>query len=342
MNINYDLNKILAAIEEINTKKKNKTISPVSKNIINVKEHTSTNEGVLPNTEKLILEAEKHSNNFKKNTLVLETRNEDVLILDKEYNEENSEVFNSEQINNNIIDNLYLSLSKKVKKNTLKTIYELHQKINYLEKKVEFLNINNINENYSESTDNSKLSEDEHLITNEHLISEEHLINADSLEEHEGNLIDKQENDLSEDTIKTLKLQNSLIKNLEKNEEKLRLKIVDLEQDITLLTNNKINITHDNTSNKNENNLKQSASKIKQESIFYKENYERLVVENSDIKKKLLNAKKQISVFEQNIEELEDCLKNLNNILSKNSIIKINELSSKEPLVLVSSDKNQE
>ena len=57
---------------------------------------------------------------------------------------------------------------------------------------------------------------------------------------------------------------------------------------------------------------------------------------------KLLNAKKQISVFEQNIKELEDCLKNLNNILSKNSIIKINELSSKEPLVLVSSEKNQE
>ena len=130
MNINYDLNNILAAIEEINTKKKNKTISPVSKNIINVKEHTSTNDGVLPNTEKLILEAEKHSKNFKKNTLVLETRNEDVLILDKEYNEENSEVSNSEQINNNIIDNLYLSLSKKVKKNTLKTIFDLHKQIN--------------------------------------------------------------------------------------------------------------------------------------------------------------------------------------------------------------------
>ena len=342
MNINYDVNNILAAIEEINTKKKKKTISSVSKNIINVKEYTATSEGVLPNTEKLILEAEKHSKNFKKNTLILETKNEDILILDKEHSEENSEVSNSEEINNNIIDDLYLSLSKKVKKNTLKTIYDLHQKIHYLEKKVESLNINNKNENFSESTNNSKPSEDEHLINNEDLINEEHLINAAFSEEKEGNLTDKQENNLTEDTIKTLKLQNSLIKDLEKNEEKLRLKIVDLEHDITLLSNNKINSTHDNTLNKSENDLKKSASKIEQESIFYRENYERLAVENNDIKKKLLNTKKQISVFEQNIKELEECLKNLNNVLSKNSIIQINELSSKEPLVLVSSDKNQE
>ena len=40
---------------------------------------------------------------------------------------------------------------------------------------------------------------------------------------------------LTRDVIETLKLQESLIKNFEKNEEKLRLKIVDLEQDKILL-----------------------------------------------------------------------------------------------------------
>ena len=42
---------------------------------------------------------------------------------------------------------------------------------------------------------------------------------------------------LSETTINTLRLQDKLIKNFEKEEEKLRIKIVDLEQDISILNN---------------------------------------------------------------------------------------------------------
>ena len=47
---------------------------------------------------------------------MLTTLTEDVLILDKEYNEQNLAIFNLEEIKLNIIDNLYSSLSKKVKK----------------------------------------------------------------------------------------------------------------------------------------------------------------------------------------------------------------------------------
>ena len=99
MNNTYDLKSILTAIEELNVKKK-KTTSLAPSNINKIKENTSLalsninkikkktsiNDGILPITEKLILEAEKYSQNIKKDFLVLKVSNEDVLILDKEYN----------------------------------------------------------------------------------------------------------------------------------------------------------------------------------------------------------------------------------------------------------------
>ena len=136
-----------------------------------------------------------------------------------------------------------------------------------------------------------------------------------------------------------MKQQNSLIKKFENNEEKLRLKIVDLEQSITLPGNKTINFDHNISLNRKENELSDPISKTKSESIFYRDNYERLIIENNDIKKKLVNAKKQIVDFEKNIKELENAFKNLSNILSKNSIIKLNE-PPKDSSTFVSSEEN--
>ena len=66
MNNVYDLNSILSAIEDINSKQKKKSILFVSNSTNKIKENTSLNEGVLPITEKLILEAEEHSKKAKK------------------------------------------------------------------------------------------------------------------------------------------------------------------------------------------------------------------------------------------------------------------------------------
>ena len=148
--------------------------------------------------------------------------------------------------------------------------------------------------------------------------------------------------------IETLKLQDSLIKNFEKNEEKLHLKITDLEQDLSIfkkkktnhnknlsdnvileLTNNldgqikEANIASNIAVNKAENLTDQFQSKILSETSFYRENYERLVVENNEIKKRFKNLKEQITTLEETIKEFESVINNLNNILSKNSIIKL-------------------
>jgi hypothetical protein len=357
MNDTYNLNSILNAIEEINTKKKKKAISLTLDNNNKIKEAISLTldnndktkedvlniEGVLPITEKLILEAEEHAKKFKNNPLVLETSTEDVLILDKEYSEQNLEIYNLEEIKLNIIDDLYSSLSKKVKKNTLKVIFDLRKQINDLEKEIEVLKINKRDEDYTQDTYTSTLNENnEHLINEDNFkLNEEHLINEDNFELNEGHLSNEVENSLSEDTIKTLRSQNSLIKKFENNEEKLLLKIVSLEQDITLLGKKKINIGHNLASSEKNTDLDNLKSKTEYESIFYRENYERLVIENNDIKKKLINAKEQIIVFEKNIEELNSAFENLNNILSKNSIIKLSD-TMKDSSIFLSSDQSSQ
>jgi len=61
-----------------------------------------------------------------------------------------------------------------------------------------------------------------------------------------------------------------------------------------------------------------------------------VIIDNDDLKKKLSISKERIIIFEKNIKELETAFDNLNNILSKNSIIKLNEQPSKNPSDLVS------
>ena len=83
------------------------------------------------------------------------------------------------------------------------------------------------------------------------------------------------------------------------------------------------NIASNIAVNKAENLTDQFQSKILSETSFYRENYERLVVENNEIKKRFKNLKEQITTLEETIKEFESVINNLNNILSKNSIIKL-------------------
>ena len=130
MNKIYDINSILSAIEEINNKSDKEPISLVKDNYNKNKKDSNFNDDLLPTTEKLILEAEEHSKKKTKLTVltttaeehskkenklsVLTTTTEDVLILNNEYYESNLETSNSEEIKQNIIDDLYSSLSKKI------------------------------------------------------------------------------------------------------------------------------------------------------------------------------------------------------------------------------------
>jgi hypothetical protein len=359
MNNTYNLSSILDAIREINEKKKKKITPFVPKVVDKPKEDLLSNTGVLPITENLILEAEEHAKKFKNDSLVLQTKEEDILILNKEYDEQALETIDFESIKKNIIDDLYSSLSKKVKKNTLKTIFDLRQKINDLEKKIESLKFNKVDEDLIQDNNiNSSGNKDyfikeddlqnreEHLINEDNTEDKEYLTNEDNTEDkeyltNEDNTEDKEyltneDNDnLPDSIIKTLKLQNSLIKKLERNEEKLLLKIVDLEQDLSLLGNKKISIDK-NASEDSIRELKnnfdnqietpdQQNSKTERELIFFKENYEQMIIKNNEVNIKLSNSQERIIIFEKNIKELKEGFENLSNILSKNFVIKLND-----------------
>ena len=189
--------------------------------------------------------------------------------------------------------------------------------------------------------------DDEYLINEENnktLIREEgnkRLINKESSENFENDkelllnedndryLNDETQKNLSNVKIKTPKIQNLIIKDFEKNEEKLRFKITDLEQEISVLKQKKTESNKtvpDNNHIEIKNNFDKqikdlniihnlSIEKKVNESFFYKENYERLVIDNHNINKKLVNTRNQIIVFEQNINELKHAFKNLNKIL---------------------------
>ena len=346
MNSIYDLKSILNAVEEINTKTKEKFISSTINNAEKIKKNKLTNDAILPITEKIILEAEEHSKKIKINvistkesiplakksflesknklsefenkTLILTPSVEEVLILDKEYNADNLE-----EIKLNVINDLYSSLSQKVKKNTLKIIFDLRKKIHDLEKEIEAISVNKTDQDFAQDINIDSVNEDK-----------EHLINEKASDE-DDHLINQEDTDLSESTIKTLKIQNSLIKNFERSEKKFRLKIVDLEQNITILTNKKTNFNkniHNEAIEFNENILinktvssHQDNFNTQSELYFFKKNYEKLIIENDSLKKKLSISKERVIKFEKNIKELETAFENLNNILSKNSITKLNE-----------------
>ena len=250
MHNSYDLNNILEAIESINQgqiKKNNFIESNKSKDIKEEKEIITVSDGILPSTEKIILEAELYSSKIKKSSSIQTTLPEDVLILNEEYNEKNLNTFDLNKIKLNIIDDLYSSLSKKVKKKTLKTIFDLHKKIRELKKQIEVSKINASSDNITQvsSKKNLKINDDDLKKNKEHLINEEPLINKENLEQEKEHLInedseylltEQNNNNLSKEIIETLKLQNLIIKRHEKNEEKLRFQITDLEQDITILS----------------------------------------------------------------------------------------------------------
>jgi hypothetical protein len=225
MNDSYDLNSILNAIEDINSIKKKQIYYNEKKEVEKIKKKNSPNNEVLPITEKLILEAEEHSNNLKKINLNKPITTNDILVLNNEYKEQNLDLIDLEEIKIGIINDLYSSLSKKIKKNTLKTIFDLRHKINTLEKENKILKIDEKNKLFvpADSTVNDK----EHFINEENFNSDSEFFNENP------------NNNLSDEIIKTLEFQEKRIKKFESNEETLRLQIVDLEQDLNLLKKNK-------------------------------------------------------------------------------------------------------
>jgi|TARA_B100001093_G_scaffold290978_2_gene277838 hypothetical protein len=144
---------------------------------------------------------------------------------------------------------------------------------------------------------------------------------------------------IENDQIITLRIQ---IKNLKDSERKLLSQIDDLQKEVILLKKKNFNVQAQNAPQNSPDNtretlksiylqvekqkkvfleLKIHSTKIERDSSVYKENYERLVVENHELKNRLKITKEQIVSHETNKNELLTALDQLNEILSKNNIV---------------------
>ena len=136
--------------------------------------------------------------------------------------------------------------------------------------------------------------------------------------------------------------QKDKIKNLDETVKKLRAQIIDLKKNETLLSkennnSNAFNESENFISNTKENlksiysqvekqkyfflELKEHSIKIKRDSAVYKENYERLVIENNELKTRLKITKEQITDYETNKKNLLSALDHLNEILLKSNVV---------------------
>ena len=135
---------------------------------------------------------------------------------------------------------------------------------------------------------------------------------------------------------------NNKIKNLEETKKKLLVQIEYLKKDKPLLSKTD-SIAKEREGLKSfENNTKENLKfiykqvekqkqlflelelksiKIERESKVYKENYERLIIENNELKTRLKITKEQIVNYETNKLDLLSALNQLNEILSKSNIV---------------------
>ena len=265
----------------------------------------------------------------------------------------------AEEYKKKIINNtsqIDLTLNKKETskiKDFDKVFFDLKLKIKDLEKKLTNLEL----EKKQSLTENILILEDE-------VLEPSKVLDKSMTDVTES--LSKDNNALSLEVVTSLKIQDDTIRVLKEQikkfkhtEDKLRLQLLDLEQDKSILlkkvpkfteTNNYktfVDITKQNLKsiyNHVENqkkiftDLKKNLIKNEYSFFFYKENYENLIIENNEIKKKLSNTKQQVEAFEEIKKELVLTFKNFNNVLSKNSIIKLNESFSKITTKLVSSD----
>ena len=292
MHESNNISNILNAVNEINNrpiKRKDRIESFKNQKLI-----LSEDLPLAPDVDKIITEAE----NYKKKSPL----NVDPLII-------------KEKSSNNKPDNNKTFEEIKNNKNTLKIILNLNLKIKDLEKKLE----------------NFQVQKEQTLNENKLILKDEFVESSKTS---------------SPSTI----LPNEIIQNFKNTEERLRTQIIDLEQDKTILLKKaeKFEVGNDYKTILNDTkeslktiynqvekqksfflSLKNHSIKTERDFNFYKENYEKLIIENNDVKKKLLNTMQKVESFEEIKKELAYIFENFNNVLSKNSIVKLNESFSK-------------
>ena len=192
----YNIQSILTAVDDLNKKKrvpktvKSTPIVTQTKEIETKKPLPVTPQDIPPAVDKMILEAEQ-------------------FLKQKEVKEVNEEVVQEKEVPSKVIDEIYNKLSKKVNKSSLKTIVDLHLRIEDLE---------------------SQLQASEKIIVTPPKIDQEKLKKISNKDLFKKEIVQSLE--IQDATIEQL---NTRLQRYKETEEKLRMQLIDLEQDNTIL-----------------------------------------------------------------------------------------------------------
>ena len=347
----YSIDEIIAASEEILTRKKTptKTIIDIdhAPNKINrekklsmiTKENKLIDQSIPQDINNIILEAEnsqkekKLSSPAKQLNLKNEDTLEDLIVTKKE-----------------LVESMYLTFSKKIKKNTLKLIIELREEIVFLTK-----NISSLRENKKTQNENKKLLK-KNIIDLKN--NENELNNNLSHAQISFNILKEKNKDLNNDhillkdnfikkkeTLTLLENKNNILVNDYKNKElESKLKIEKLEEEI--LNNNKH--LHE-TKNQNdilvndyknkELKLKSKIEKLEEEILNNNKLFEetnKIFHEANDNNDLIKSQKSEINDFKYKIKQLneknqnlEKTIEDLRLTMSNNNSANISDLENK-------------
>ena len=215
----------------------------------------------------------------------------------------------------NLVEDMYLKFSKKIKKNTLKLIFELQKELSNLKKIKQLLNLSNdelkikVNNLSNEIIDlnekNKKLSDDKN-----------------SLNEKTKILTDKLK--LSHNEIENLKENKNKLENEVKDKSLLNDKIYELNLKLNS-TNNEIEVEKEISEYKSqhEKNMKKiyDISEVENKNKFFQDENLRIGSELLEVKKKHDILKKEIEKYENQKSNLISKINSVNEALSDTNIL---------------------
>ena len=224
------------------------------------------------------------------------------LVLTKEHIPEKEETLNNEEVKKEILEEIYNFFNKKIKKNTLKLIFDQQQEIKKFQKKINFLNEN---EKILETSNRNllfnllKINENKKILTEKNKkIQKEYNEKIISFEKENSNL----------------KNQDNEIKELKNLNHEYNKKIISREE------------AYGDLKNKNEK-LTESNNRLK----FYQNENLRLASELFASHKRYDVIKKQLYDLGLQKDQISDQIQELNNLVSKSNLV-VPSFSNELPL----------
>ncbi len=249
-----------------------------------------------------IIEASNNILNESSNNLTITKNNHpEPLLLTNEISED---LNIDEKIKNEIIKELYLFFKKKIRKNTLKIIFEQRIEIKKFERKINYLNDNKKileTNNHNLQSNIDKIIEDKKILeTNNHNLQ----FNIDKIIE-DKKILETNNHNLQSNIDKTIEDKKILT---ERNK--------NIQADLSLLKSNLKN-NLENEKNLNNEKLATSNDKLK----FYQEDNLRLSNELFVSKERYNIIKKQLHDFELQKKQLSNQIQKLNNSINESNLI---------------------